>query len=81
MANVEWKTQAEIDAEAEERAWAALRRERDARLLASDWTQLPDVALTPTQTQEWQAYRRALRDLTDQPGAPYDVTWPTVPEG
>lgn len=29
---------------------------------------------------EWAEYRKALRDLPEQPGFPYDVTFPTPPE-
>lgn len=29
---------------------------------------------------EWAKYRKALRDLPEQPGFPYDVTFPTPPE-
>ena len=40
---------------------AALRRQRDRDLAASDWTQLPD-ALKPAARKPWTAYRDALRD-------------------
>lgn len=55
----------------------AAREQRARLLLASDWTQLPDVPLT-TKTL-WAAYRQALRDVTAQPGFPTEVTWPTPP--
>ena len=29
---------------------------------------------------KWAKYRQALRDITDQPGFPYDVTFPDIPE-
>ena len=46
-------------------------------LVASDWTQLPDV---PLETKEaWAVYRQALRDITEQPGYPLDVVWPSPP--
>ena len=51
-----------------------LRREL---LVGSDWTQLPDI---PQATKDlWAPYRQALRDITDQEGYPYDITWPTPP--
>jgi hypothetical protein len=28
---------------------------------------------------DWTAYRKALRDVTKQPGFPATVEWPTVP--
>lgn len=33
-----------------------------------------------TMTAEQAAYRQALRDITNQPGFPTDITWPTKPE-
>lgn len=55
----------------------AVRSERDARLRATDWTQLPDV---PEETQEaWRPFRQALRDVPEQEGFPHDVKWPEAP--
>ncbi len=59
--------------------WAALRAERNARLAACDWTQLPDAPLTAEQQAEWQVYRQALRDLPQTTTDPYQVEWPTPP--
>jgi hypothetical protein len=53
---------------------------RNGDLRESDWTQLPDVALTETQVNSWREYRQKLRDLPTQPGFPKNVTWPTKPE-
>jgi hypothetical protein len=58
-------------------AQAKLREQRDLLLIASDWTQLPDVPLSSKQA--WAHYRQALRDLTTQPGFPLTVTWPLAP--
>lgn len=58
---------------------ANLRRERDALLSASDWSQFADAPLTAAQRAEWRAYRKALRDL---PGTTPDlaaVAWPAPP--
>jgi hypothetical protein len=50
-----------------------------ARLLAeTDWTQLPDVE--PRKQALYRPFRQFLRDITDQPGWPLDVTWPEKPE-
>lgn len=47
----------------------AIKLERDRRLVASDWTQLPDV---PQTTRDlWESYRQALRDLPQQPNFPW----------
>ena len=58
--------------------WAVVRAERDAKLAASDWTQLPDVPLTAEQVQEWRTYREALRNVTSQ-SDPFNIVWPTPP--
>lgn len=49
-----------------ERLMIELRTERNARLAASDWTQLPDSPLTDEQKQAWSEYRQALRDMMSQ---------------
>src|SRR5690606_13766634 len=77
-------TKEQIEAEREARAWASLRAERDRRLAETDWIMLPDVPVPPGTTREqWAAYRQALRDVPQQPGAAWDVTWPepAVSEG
>ena len=51
--------------------------ERAQRLQSSDWTQLPDVPLATKEA--WAVYRQALRDITEQPGYPLDVVWPSPP--
>jgi len=54
------------------------RQTRNAQLQACDWTQLPDV---PLETRAaWAEYRRALRDITEQPGFPDNIEWPEPPE-
>jgi hypothetical protein len=62
---------------------AAQVRERRNQLLAdSDWTQLSDAraAMGSAKSDEWDAYRQALRDVTQQGGFPEHVVWPTKPE-
>ena len=59
------------------RALAELRVERNAKLAASDWTQVPDA---PTaNAAAWKVYRQALRDLPQQWTYPNAVQWPTAP--
>ena len=54
-----------------------VRSKRNQLLQESDWTQLPDV---PIATKDaWAVYRQALRDITEQPGFPFDVVWPQPP--
>jgi len=61
-----------------------LRTERNARLAATDWTQMPDVVKTRGKAFATKAteYRQALRDLLDtQPNATIDtVEWPDEPK-
>lgn len=59
---------------------ASLRRRRDRLLAATDVKQLSDYPLTEEQRALWAAYRRALRELPEQPGFPTQVDWPTPPE-
>jgi hypothetical protein len=58
-------------------AITAARQQRNALLLASDWTQLPDVPLATKEA--WVTYRQALRDITDQKGYPLNINWPITP--
>jgi hypothetical protein len=55
---------------------AQVRQERDLLLASSDWTQLPDAALSEEQIYKWKLYRQALRDLPQQPEFPVNVIWP-----
>lgn len=55
--------------------WVVVRAERNAKLAASDWTQLPDA---PVDAAAWAEYRQTLRDVTDQ-ADPFNIVWPTAP--
>ena len=48
---------------------------RNAKLSASDWTQLSDASLSDDKKAEWKTYRQALRDL------PTHAKWPTLESG
>mgnify|MGYP001193246169 CR=1 FL=1 len=61
-----------------EHAAAEIRERRDALLLNCDWTQAQDVPITNDARNAWREYRQALRDIPEQPGFPWDVTWPEV---
>lgn len=56
----------------------SVKRERTKLLAQSDWTQMPDVEIKTK--SEWAAYRQELRDVTDQPGYPRNIIWPTPPK-
>lgn len=38
------------------------------------------ASMTPTEQQAWLDYRQALLDVSNQPGFPTSITWPTKPE-
>lgn len=54
----------------------SVREDRTRRLAETDWTQLADA---PVNAQAWANYRQALRDITAQPGFPWNVQWPEKP--
>jgi hypothetical protein len=56
---------------------AQVRAERNEKLSASDWTQLPDA---PVDHAAWAAYRQDLRDVTAQAEFPWTINWPAQPE-
>lgn len=73
--NIVAKTDPEI-ADADAAKAASMRGERNAKLTASDWTQIADA---PVNSLAWANYRQALRDLPAQQGFPWAVTWPVEP--
>tara|TARA_Y100000310_G_scaffold134072_1_gene133089 strand:+ start:686 stop:967 length:282 start_codon:yes stop_codon:yes gene_type:complete len=58
-----------------DRAFVALRKERDNLLAETDWWATSDLTITQAQKD----YRKALRDLPANTADPTDVTWPTKP--
>jgi hypothetical protein len=61
-----------------------LRRDRDKKLLDSDWTQAPDHSspLSNAKKTKWTTYRQTLRDLpatADMTTWPDNFIWPTEP--
>lgn len=64
-------------ADADIRKAAEVRAERNAKLVATDWTQASDV---PQAVKDSYApYRQALRDLPTQSGFPNEIVWPVAP--
>ena len=55
-----------------------IRKQRDALLNETDWTQMIDSALDETKKERYRIYRQALRDIPEQENFPYDVVWPTL---
>jgi hypothetical protein len=72
-------TPAEMET-AKENALYNLRRTRDAKLQACDYTQLPDVPLTDEKRAEWVTYRQQLRDYMGTVVDPFNPpAWPIPP--
>ena len=59
-----------------EQKWEQLRLWRNAKLVASDWTQVADA---PVDKSAWATYRQALRDLPAQGGVADDAVIPNEP--
>lgn len=60
----------------DEQQASTVRITRNARLADCDWTQVAD---SPVDKAAWATYRQSLRDITSQPGFPWEITWPTSP--
>ena len=82
--NGKWYTKysvADMDAEAiaakDAEQAEAVRNDRNKRLAETDWTQLTDA---PVNSVAWGTYRQNLRNITEQSGFPWEVTWPNKPE-
>lgn len=54
------------------------RQLRNALLMASDFTQLPDAPAW-VNVQAWRKYRQLLRDVPQQAGFPLSINWPQPP--
>jgi len=54
----------------------SVRTTRGEKLKDSDWTQVADA---PVDKAVWATYRQELRDVPNQSGFPWDITWPTQP--
>jgi len=56
-----------------------VRQERDQLLAETDWIVIRSQELGEPIPTEWQTYRQALRDITEQSGFPDNVEWPLSP--
>lgn len=65
-----------FDANADIRKAVEVRLKRNAKLTASDWTQITDATVDKT---AWATYRQALRNIPTQNGFPNTVVWPDAP--
>jgi hypothetical protein len=57
----------------------SLRARRNELLAASDWINQPDAS--PTNVEEWKAYRQELRDMMDGITELKNIQFPTDPNG
>lgn len=72
----DWATvSAKVDELTAAEPMKALRAERNRLIAETDWWALSDVTMTPEQ----EAYRQALRDITNTYSSLDDVVWPTKP--
>lgn len=71
----------EVEGAAANDAAMLIRSKRNRLLASTDWTQGKDATsrITLAQQKAWAAYRQALCDITDQPGFPNQIEWPTRP--
>lgn len=53
---------------------------RLALLQQSDWTDTASAVTRLPNYQQWQDYRQALRDVTQQSGYPLNIIWPEQPQ-
>ena len=55
-----------------------VRTKRNDLLQKSDYTQLNDFPGTESDKLKYQTYRQALRDLPNQEGFPWELSWPVL---
>lgn len=67
-----------LDTDPNEKVLKRIRKWRDAELVATDWTQLPDA---PVDKDAWAQYRQALRDLPESNSNPREIDLPIQPGG
>ena len=63
-------------AEKEEAQKQRVRVDRNSKLAQCDWTQLADSSVDKA---AWASYRQELRDVPQQQGFPWNITWPAMP--
>jgi len=67
-----------IEKPKKEITWDQIKKERNALLLESDWTQLLDVNLP--NKEEWKVYRQQLREITTNFSNANEVIFPSKPQ-
>lgn len=59
--------------------WQQVKNERNRLLSQTDWTQMPDVVLSPEKKTAVNRFRQELRDITLKFTSPDEVVWPVNP--
>ena len=83
MTSIDWtqmKTAEQLETERLEQASESARNQRDRLLTDSDWVTIRATDTANPVLTEWQTYRQALRDITEQTGFPDNVEWPQEPQ-
>lgn len=57
----------------------AVRETRNKLLLECDWVVIKAYEYNEPVPAEWESYRQQLRDLPQQTGFPWEITWPDKP--
>ena len=70
-----WSVQMVASNLPQQKAERNIRERRNSLLAQTDYLALSDNTLST----EMATYRQALRDITNQEGFPYSVTWPSKP--
>lgn len=75
--NNKWYQTWEVELKPEELVSSEIRNKRNTLLRESDWTQLSNDSLLKA---KWEQWREGLRNITEQEGFPYEVSWPVNPD-
>jgi len=57
----------------------SVRKTRDDKLKETDWIVIKNLELNANIPGVWEVYRQALRDIPNQSGFPWTITWPDAP--
>ena len=57
----------------------SVRQSRDDKLKETDWIVIKNLELNANIPGVWEVYRQALRDVPNQSGFPWTITWPESP--
>lgn len=82
MTHEEWQAAhpaPEPESLSDEEMAAQVRGERDFLIAKTDFLVMPDYPIDADKLEAMKAYRKALRDITNQEGFPHNVTWPENP--